>query len=164
MGLTVALNRALDIPPGRPFMHLALSIAMLPIIAILLVIAVGLPLVVAFVMQTAQIPDYANLAHISGYIVAILLVFTVSLIVYGILPNRRPSLDFGLPGAAFVAITWPIAQYAFALYTDHVNFTKIYGVLSAPLALLLWFYIIGAIFLFGGELCGARSKAYAPPK
>jgi membrane protein len=164
MGVTVALNRALAIPAGRPFMHLALSLVMLPICAILLVVAVTLPLGVAFVMQTAQLPDYANLTHISGYAIAIMLVFAVSLIIYGILPNRRPSLDFGLPGAAFVAVTWPAAQYAFALYTIHVNFTKIYGVLSAPLALLLWFYVIGAIFLFGAELCGARAKAIARAK
>lgn len=159
MGLATALNRALAVPPGRPFMHLALSLIMLPACAILLVVALGLPLVVAFVMQAAQLPDYANLTHISGYVIAIMLVFTVSLIAYGVLPNRRASVDFGLPGATFVAVMWPAAQYAFALYTTHVNFTKIYGVLSAPLVLLLWFYVIGAIFLFGAELCGARAKA-----
>jgi uncharacterized BrkB/YihY/UPF0761 family membrane protein len=47
---------------------------------------------------------------------------------------------------------WPAAQYAFAFYTVHVNFTHIYGALSAPLVLLLWFYLLGAIFLFGAEL------------
>jgi membrane protein len=159
MGLRTALNRSLAIPAGRPFMHLALSLVMLPICAVLLIVALGLPLVVAFVMQAAQLPDYANLTHISGYVIAILMVFTVSLVAYGVLPNRRTSLDFGLPGATFVAITWPAAQYAFALYTTHVNFTKIYGVLSAPLVLLLWFYVIAAIFLFGAQLCGARAQA-----
>ena len=78
---------------------------------------------------------------------------------YALLPNRRASLHFALPGAFFVAITWPIVQYAFAQYTLHINFMRIYGVLSAPLALLLWFYVIGASFLFGAEICGARAKA-----
>lgn len=159
MGLTTALNRALGVPGGRAFMHITLSLVMLPLCCILLLLAVCLPLVLEFAMQTAQIPDYANLAHISVYVIAIVLVFAVSLITYGVLPNRRPSVDFGLPGAAFVAVAWPAAQYAFNLYTTHVNFTKIYGVLSAPLALLLWFYLIGAIFLFGAELCAARTKA-----
>ncbi len=31
------------------------------------------------------------------------------------------------------------------------TFTRIYGALSAPLVLLLWFYCIGSIFLFGAE-------------
>ena len=36
-----------------------------------------------------------------------------------------------------------------------VNFAHIYGALSAPLVLLLWFYCIGSIFLFGAEYCTA---------
>jgi membrane protein len=50
-----------------------------------------------------------------------------------------------------VAIAWPAVQYAFAAYLTHVDFTHIYGALSAPLVLLLWFYCIGSIFLFGAE-------------
>jgi membrane protein len=160
LGLTTALDRALGIPVGRPFMHhLALSLVMLPVSAILLIVAIGLPVLFSIAMSTAHLPDYANLAHVAVYITSILLVFAVSLVIYAILPDRKPSLDFALPGAAFVAGFWPLIQYAFALYTIHVNFTKIYGVLSAPLALLLWFYVIAAIFLFGAELCGARAKA-----
>lgn len=164
-GVTVALDRALAVPTGRSYVHhLALSVIMMPISGILLIIAVGLPIFFELVMNTANIPDYANLAHISIYVTSILLVFAVSLVIYAILPARKPSIDFAMPGAAFVAVTWPLVQYAFALYTVHVNFTKIYGVLSAPLALLLWFYVIAAIFLFGAELCGARAKAIAPRK
>ena len=50
-----------------------------------------------------------------------------------------------------VAVAWPAVQYAFAAYVTHVDFTHIYGALSAPLVLLLWFYCIGSIFLFGAE-------------
>jgi membrane protein len=163
MGLTVALDRALGVPIARPFVnHIALSLVMLPLSGILLVIAVGLPVLVSLLIRLANFHDVAYLTHISAYVVSILLVFTVSLIVYALLPNRKPSLFFALPGATFVALTWPIVQYAFALYTVHINFTRIYGVLSAPLALLLWFYVIGVIFLFGAQLCSIYAKRVAP--
>jgi membrane protein len=163
MGLTVALDRALGVPIGRPFLnHLALSLVMLPLSGILLIIAIGLPVLIALLGRLAHFHDVAYVTHIGAYIVSILLVFTVSLIFYAVLPNRRPSLLFALPGATFVALTWPIVQIAFAQYTVHVNFTRIYGVLSAPLALLLWFYVIGAIFLFGAQLCSVVAKRDDP--
>lgn len=160
MGVTVALDRALGVPIGRPFMnHLVVSLVMLPVSGILLIVAVGLPVLFALFMEIAKIPDRANLTHLGAYLVSILLVFTVSLVLYTILPNRRASIGFALPGALFVATTWPLVQYAFAQYTVHLNFMRVYGVLSAPLALLLWFYVIAAIFLFGAQLCGAWAKS-----
>ncbi len=74
------------------------------------------------------------------------------LILYTFLPNRKVKWHFAVPGASFAALTWPFVQFAFAQYTIHVNFTRIYGALSAPLALLLWFYLIGSIFLYGAQL------------
>jgi len=79
----------------------------------------------------------------------------VTVVLYRFLPNRHVSYGFSLPGAAIVAILWPIVQYAFAQYVTHVDFTHVYGALSAPLVLLLWFYYIGSIFLFGAEYCAA---------
>ena len=165
MGLTVALDRALGVPISRPFVnHVALSLVMLPLSGILLVVAVGLPVLLSIVMKLAHFQDTAHLTHIGAYVVSISLVFSVSLIFYALLPNRRPSVRFALPGAIFVAVTWPLVQYAFALYTVHVNFTRIYGALSAPLALLLWFYVIGAIFLYGAQICSVYSKRVDPPE
>ncbi len=163
MGVTISLDRSLGVPIGRPFMnHLALSLIMLPLSSILLVAAVGLPVLFVLFMKLAHIRDIANLTHILVYVLSLLLVFTVSLILYAVLPNRRVSLPFALPGAIFVALAWPIVQIAFTQYTIHVNFTRIYGALSAPLALLLWFYVIAAIFLFGAQLCSARARALQP--
>lgn len=168
MGLTVALDRALGVPIGRPFFnHLALSIVMLPLSGILLVIAVSLPILLAIVIKLVHFHDVANVTHIGAYVVSLLLVFSISLVLYGVLPNQRPSVAFAVPGATFVAATWPLVQYAFAQYTLHVNFTRIYGALSAPLALLLWFYVIGAIFLYGAQLCSVfarRDEPLAVPK
>ncbi len=156
MGLAFALDRALGVPKGRPFIHnVALSIVMLPAMSVLILVAVALPVILSIVMFVADVPDRQNLTHLSAYLVSILLVFVSSMVLYHFLPNRRVSWQFSVPGAAVVAILWPLVQYAFTQYTLHVNFTEIYGALSVPLALLLWFYVLGSTFFYGAEFSAA---------
>ncbi len=152
MGLAYALDRALNVPKGRPLVHnLALSLIMLPVTGILLMIATALPIVLSITFQVAGLTDPRRITHILAYLLSIALVFIVTVVLYKWLPNRTVSWAFALRGAAVVAIAWPAVQYAFAAYLTHVDFTHIYGALSAPLVLLLWFYCIGSIFLFGAE-------------
>jgi len=153
MGLAYALDRALDVPKGRPLaFNIGLSIVMLPIIGVLLIIAIALPVLLSIVIAYAKLTSIQHMTQIGAYLVSMALIFVVVMLLYTFLPNRRVKWHFAVPGATFATLTWPLVQFAFAEYTMHVNFTRIYGALSAPLALLLWFYLIGAIFLFGAQL------------
>ncbi|MGB6986753.1 MAG: YihY/virulence factor BrkB family protein [Candidatus Aquilonibacter sp.] len=156
MALAFALDRALGVPAVRPFFHnVALSIIMLPVMALILIVAMALPIGVAIVLRLAQVPDRQGFTHFGAYTISLLLVFVVTMVLYRFLPNRRISWSFSLPGAVLVAILWPIVQVAFTQYTLHINFTQIYGALSVPLALLLWFYVIGSLFFYGAEFSAA---------
>ncbi|HLJ73806.1 MAG TPA: YihY/virulence factor BrkB family protein [Thermoanaerobaculia bacterium] len=156
MGLAYALDRALDVPKGRPLVHnIALSIVMLPVMGVVLVIAMALPVVLSIFMALTDAADRRYVTHVGAYVVSIALVFAVSMVLYRFLPNRKLSWGFALPGATFTALVWPFVQVAFAQYTLHVNFSHIYGALSVPLVLLLWFYLVGSVFLFGAEFCAA---------
>jgi membrane protein len=158
MGLAFALDRALAVPKGRPLVHnLLLSVVMLPVTGILLLVAIALPIVLSISFHVAGIHDPRRVTHILAYLISIALVFIVAVVLYRWLPNRRNSWAFALRGATVVAVAWPAVQYAFAAYVTHVDFTLIYGALSAPLVLLLWFYCIGSIFLFGAEYSIALS-------
>ncbi|MFN2450079.1 MAG: YihY/virulence factor BrkB family protein [Candidatus Baltobacteraceae bacterium] len=153
MGLAYALNRALAVPKSRPLYHdLLLSIVMLPLTGLMLIVAIGMPVAVSVVFSVAQIPDPQHFSQLLAYGLSMAMVFVVVVFLYTFLPNRQVHWQFAVPGATFVALAWPAVQYAFAFYTVHVNFARIYGALSAPLVLLLWFYIIGLIFFFGAEL------------
>ena len=152
MGLAFALDRALNVPRGRPLVHnLALSFVMLPVTGVLLLVAIALPIVLSIAFHVTGVHDPRRVTHIMAYLLSITLVFIVAVVLYRWLPNRRVSWAFAVRGATVVAIAWPAVQYAFAAYLTHVNFTLVYGALSAPLVLLLWFYCIGSIFLFGAE-------------
>ncbi|MDP9024680.1 MAG: YihY/virulence factor BrkB family protein [Candidatus Eremiobacteraeota bacterium] len=167
MGLAYALDRALGVPKGRPLIHnIALSIVMLPIMAVMLVIAMGLPVIMSIAMAVANLPDQRNLTHVAAYFLSIVLVFLASFVLYRFLPNRSVSWAFSLPGAIVVAAAWPVVQFAFTQYTLHIHYAQIYGALSVPLVLLLWFYVIGSTFFFGAEFCAAwaahRAKGRVP--
>ena len=154
MGLAYALNRALGVPKSRPLLHdMFLSIVMLPLVGIIMFIAMGLPIFISIVVKYANLPDPTHLSQILAYLLSMLLAFVVVMVLYTFLPNRSVKWHFAVPGATFAAFAWPAVQFIFAFYTVHVDFTRVYGALSAPLVLLLWFYLMGVIFFFGAELC-----------
>lgn len=161
--ITFALNRALGVPQGRPVVHdIAISLVMLPLMGMLLLIALLLPVLLAITLRVANIPDEHQLVHVGSYAISFALVFIVCMTLYSFLPNRRLAWHFGIPGAALVACIWPLLQFAFAQYTTHVDFTRVYGALSAPFVILLWFYFVAMLFLFGAEFSTSWASAYGP--
>lgn len=159
MALAFALDRALKVPKGRPLVHnLALSFVMLPVTGVVLIVAIALPALFSIVARVGGFADPAQLTHVLAYVLSIALVFVVTVVLYRWLPNASVSWGYAFRGATIVAAAWPVVQYAFAQYVTHVDFTHVYGALSAPIVLLLWFYFIGSIFLFGAEYGAASSS------
>ena len=153
-GLAYALNRALDVKAGRPLLSdILVALVMLPILGILFFIATAVPLALSFIVQYGGLRDAAVISQIAGYGTGLVLIFVVTMVLYTYLPNRRVKPTFGIPGAILVTVAWELAQIAFALYSTHVNFRYVYGALSAFALLLVWFYYMATIFLFGAELC-----------
>lgn len=152
--LAYALDRALGIPAARPYLHdLLRSIVMLPVAGVFLIGATALPLIISFIVRFTTLPNLRGVSEVGGYALAVVLVFIVTAILYAVLPNRAADLRFSLPGAVVAAVLFEIIQIAFAVYTTSTSVLHIYGVASAILALLLWIYLMGAIFLFGAQFC-----------
>ena len=157
LGLRYALNRALGITKTRPYLvDIVWSLIAVPAAGVLLAVASVAPIIVTILVHTYGVQRFAHTPEIISYFTAFVLVFIVTLILYSHLPNRRVGWAFGLPGAIFCAFSWAIIQYAYVVYTEHVNFFRIYGAVSAILALMFWFYLMGIVFLFGGQICAAR--------
>jgi membrane protein len=158
-GLAYSLNRALEVPSGRPLLiDIVIALVMLPILALLFIIATAVPLALSVAAELGNVHHANTLAQIAGYATGVVLIFAIALVLYVYLPNRRLSLSFGVPGALFVTVAWEIAQIVFAVYSTHVNFRFVYGALGALALLLLWFYYMGCIFLFGAELSAEWSR------
>jgi len=153
MALAYALDRALGIEQGRPLISgILVGLVMLPVVGVLLIAATAVPVVITVAVQYGGFPHSPLFSQLAGYASGFLLVFALSALLYAYLPNRHMGLGFGIPGALFTAVAWEAAQIAFAIYTTHVNFMHVYGALSTFAILLLWFYYMGIIFLYGAQL------------
>lgn len=151
--LAYALNRALGVADGRPLVaDILVALVMLPIIGVLFIIATIVPLAITFVVSFGGFPHAALLTQVVGYGTGVVLIFTIAMVLYTYLPNRKVGPTFAIPGAIFVTIAWEIAQIAFAIYSTHVDFRHVYGALAALALLMVWFYYMASIFLFGAEL------------
>ncbi len=75
-------------------------------------------------------------------------------------PVRKAWLN-GLPGATFTLVMWMLGSYlvrwALGLSTGG---TSIYGPLAAPIAILLWLYVISISILIGAALNAAFDQVY----
>lgn len=150
--LAYALNRALNVPQGRPLVRdILVATVMLPVMGLIFLIATALPVFIAVVIQNGGFRYEALLSRIVAHLTTLLLVLAITVILYTFLPNRRVSPALALPGAIVTTTAWLLAQVAFAIYSTHVDYRHVYGALAAVAVLLLWFYYMATIFLFGAE-------------
>ncbi|MDQ2908647.1 MAG: YihY/virulence factor BrkB family protein [Candidatus Eremiobacteraeota bacterium] len=162
-GLAYALNRALNVPAGRPLLiDILVALIMLPVLGVLFFIATAVPLVLSIVVKFGAFPHAALWTQVIGYGTGVFLIFIVALVLYDYLPNRKVKPTFGVPGAVLFTIAWEIAQIAFAIYTTHINYARVYGALASFALLLIWFYYMATIFLFGAQVSAQWIRQRAP--
>lgn len=151
--LSYSLDRSLSIPRGRhPLLEILIASVTLPAITAGLLVATAVPGVIKFIAHLGGLKHAHLWIQLAGYAAGILLVFAVTMGLYTFLPNRRFSLRFGIPGAIVTTVLWELSQIAFAVYSSHIDFRHVYGALAAVAILLLWFYYMGTIFLFGAQI------------
>lgn len=73
-------------------------------------------------------------------------------VIYAFVPSRKLRFKQQLPGAAFAAVLWSAASFAFALYVDHFNGFGTYGSLTTVVILMLWFYMLMYILMIGAHI------------
>ncbi|MEO0135999.1 MAG: YihY/virulence factor BrkB family protein [candidate division WOR-3 bacterium] len=74
-------------------------------------------------------------------------------LIYWFFPNRKVRFKEAYVGAIFTGTAWELTKFLFTLYvTRVVDYSKIFGSLSAVILLLLWLYYSACVFLYGAEL------------
>lgn len=89
--------------------------------------------------------------HFRFLVSGLVLTFVFALI-YAFVPSRKLRFRAQLPGAAFAAILWSAASFAFSVYVDHFNGFGAYGSLTTVVILMLWFYMLMYILLIGAHI------------
>jgi len=94
-----------------------------------------------------------------AYFVPWLALFLGLTLFYMLAPRRRTLLAEVWQPALFGTMLLYIAQSAFVFYLKHFSSIKaVYGGFGGVIALLLWIYVSGAIFIFCACLCAAQAE------
>lgn len=101
---------------------------------------------------------------LAGYLIPSLLVF-VSLSMFYALAPRRPTRFAEVWFAALLAtLLLQAAESLFVIYLKSFStLNAVYGAFGGIMALLLWIFLAGCIFIFGACLSAAQAEKRLPP-
>ncbi len=83
--------------------------------------------------------------------------------VYRLLPALPQRTRDVLPGAVVATVGWTVLTQAFGRYVGNVDqYSSTYGAFAAPVAFLLWLYLVGLVVLIGAEVNALLSQRGRP--
>jgi membrane protein len=101
-------------------------------------------------------PQDQRLWHLGRYAFSLVAILGGVIALHRFLPNASFTLVQILPGALTTTIAWIVAASALTFYFAHIaDYASTYGSLGGVIITLLFFYVSGIIFIFGGELNAA---------
>lgn len=103
------------------------------------------------------------LARLYWPVVLIASVALLAAVYHLVLPVRHKWID-DLPGAALAVTWWIVGSALLRWFLDFaVGSSSIYGPLSAPIAILLWLYLMSMAILVGAALNASFAEALTRP-
>jgi membrane protein len=125
--------------------------------------AVSIPLVVAGPRLVAEVlPDRADFVISFYWPVVIVLCICFLATLYHVSVPVRTNWSFNLPGATFSLVAWILGSYVlrWVLTVTAADSKSIYGPLAAPIAVLLWLYILALAVLIGAAVNAAFDTVF----
>ncbi len=91
---------------------------------------------------------------------SIVFLFVISTL-YRILPAKKLAWRYIIPGAFLAQVLWLAAASGFSQYLTYAgDYAVTYGSLGGIIIALLFFYVMGAIFIMGAEFSAALAHIY----
>jgi membrane protein len=76
------------------------------------------------------------------------------------MPGKSMAAKLLWPGVLFTTVVWLVAAVGFSIYLTYTpTYSITYGALAGVIITLMFFYITGAIIIFGAELNAALNRA-----
>lgn len=86
-------------------------------------------------------------------VLSFLLILTLAMLVYKIIPNKKIKFKLALTGAIITTTLIEIAKYIFTFYVSEViNMSTLYGTVFTLPILLMWLFYVWSVFLYGAEV------------
>lgn len=138
------------------------SLGFLVIMVSLVLLGVALPVLVK-ITQNWLFPlrDFsAWLYALGSYFLASLVVFLSLSLFYRFAPSRPTRFAEVWIAALCATALLQLAESVFLIYlNEFVTLNAVYGAFGGIMALLLWIYLSGCIFIFGACLCAAQAES-----
>ena len=159
--LSRGINLALGIPKDHPFFLSRIRyFAMTVVVSLLLFVAAAISTTVDVFTQIDLSRfgvDTSAFEWLGGHVTSLAFIFAVVLVLYTIVPYKRPSLRDVWPGAVTAAAFFEIGKALFVIYLENArSLQAVYGSLTSVIVLLLWLYFSARVLLFGAELIAVR--------
>jgi membrane protein len=125
--------------------------------------AVSIPLVVAGPKLVSEaLPDNAQFVMSFYWPVVVLVCICFLATLYHVSVPVRTNWSFNLPGATFSLVAWIVGSYVlrWVLTVTAADSKSIYGPLAAPIAVLLWLYILALAVLIGAAVNAAFDTVF----
>lgn len=99
---------------------------------------------------------------LGSFAIPLLVVFLGLSLFYKLAPHRPTRFAEVWAGALYATVLLLAAESLFVFYLKHfATLNAVYGAFGGIMALLLWIYLSGCIFIFGACLCAARYEDLA---
>jgi membrane protein len=161
-----ALNRAYETGERPPFWRSRLeSIGLVILAPTVIVVAVLLLVLGPVAWQAAQgwlhLPEpWEGIWDAVRYVFGAAVMFAGVALLYTVLPRARLRARWILPGAAITVGLWLLAATGFSIFvTNFGSYTVTYGSLGGVVVALVFFYLMGALFIYGAEVNAAIARA-----
>ena len=178
-----ALNLSYDVKESRPFWKTqAIALGVTIGGALLVLISAGVAVLGGdagyWLSQHLGIAGlYVHAWRWARWPVTVVLTMFMAALGYYLLPDVKQEFKFITPGSIIGTLAALAASWGFAEYAEHLgSYDVAYGSIGGVIILMTWFYILGLIYVVGGEINatiehaaptgkseGARAAGQKPP-
>lgn len=157
--ITSSLDTIFMVPARRSLWRQRLVALLMTVILVVLITASFLTSAVLRLISASLLGQSSNWLTIGTIFLPLGLNMVIFALLFRFIPSRRVHWDAVWTAAISGAVGWELAKAGFVWYTTRVaNFQFIYGSIATAIVLLLWAYLIAAIFLLSAELCAQLNE------
>jgi membrane protein len=164
LSLFSVLESAFNIVYGRPnrsFLHgkaRAVTLMVGSLVTLFVALLAGSLGVAALQRYVPGFADNAVTAYVLSITVSLLGVFVFLLTAYVFLTNADVTVREALPGALLAAVLLEATFQVLPFYQRYANLSPALRAFGAPAILLVWFYVMANVIVFGAELNWWRAR------
>lgn len=165
MSLMRSFDMVYEDVPTRGFLKIrAIAIALTLLLVIVLFLSVVLlivgDIVINLVGPVMQGKGTIILLNITRYLISFgALMLTISLI-YRFAPTHGRNFTFLNAGSVIASVLILLSTYGFSFYLSNFSsYNKLYGSIGTMIALMIWFYLLALLIIFGFEVNASITTA-----